>query len=94
MKQRLKKVKTSDRKGTEADGPFYHADHRRPMTRREFLGQGFITGTACVTAPSLLSLLGARSALAAPCTAINNPRVRSPSSPSTSAGARTSRART
>jgi hypothetical protein len=48
------------RKGTEADPPFYHTNHRRPVTRREFLGQGFLTGAAYVTAPSILSMLGAR----------------------------------
>ena len=32
--------------------------------RREFLGQGFIAGTATVAAPSILSLLGARDASA------------------------------
>jgi hypothetical protein len=46
------------RQGTEADAPFYHADHPRPVTRRQFLGQGFLTGAAYVTAPTLLSLLG------------------------------------
>ena len=59
MKKRFTKTKTTDRKGNEADAPFFHPDHRRPVTRREFLGQGFITGSAFVTAPSILSLLGA-----------------------------------
>ena len=48
----------TQRKGTEADPPFLHPDHPRPRTRREFLGQGFITGAAYVVGPSLLSLLG------------------------------------
>jgi hypothetical protein len=64
MKKRLTKVRESERKGTEADAPFLHADHPRPVTRREFLGQGFLTGAAYVTAPSILSLLGARNASA------------------------------
>jgi hypothetical protein len=50
------------RKGTEADRPFLHPDHPRPRTRREFLGQGFMTGAAYVVAPSLLSMLGVNSA--------------------------------
>ncbi len=50
------------RKGTEADQPFYHPDHPRPRTRREFLGQGFITGAAYVVGPSLLSMLGVNKA--------------------------------
>jgi hypothetical protein len=64
MKKRLVNVRPSDRSGTEADAPFLHADHRRPVSRREFLGQGFLTGAAYVTAPSILSLLGARNAAA------------------------------
>jgi hypothetical protein len=64
MKKRLAKVQKSDRMGTEADAPFFHADHPRPVTRREFLGQGFLTGAAYVTAPSILSMLGARDAAA------------------------------
>ena len=50
------------RRGTEADQPFFHPDHPRPRTRREFLGQGFITGAAYVVAPSLLSMLGVNKA--------------------------------
>ncbi len=52
----------TERKGTEADPPFFHADHPRPRTRREFLGQGFMTGAAYVAAPSLLSILGVNKA--------------------------------
>jgi hypothetical protein len=48
--------------GTEADQPFFHADHPRPRTRREFLGQGFISGAAYVVAPSLISMLGVNKA--------------------------------
>lgn len=43
---------------TELGRPFFHPDHRRPRTRREFLAQGFLAGSAYVVAPSLLSLLG------------------------------------
>ncbi|MBY0401826.1 general secretion pathway protein GspF [Myxococcota bacterium] len=42
----------------EQGRPFFHRDHRRPRTRREFLAQGFIAGSAYVVAPSVLSLLG------------------------------------
>ena len=48
----------SRRTPTELGRPFFHPDHRRPRTRREFLGQGFMAGSAFVVAPSLLSLLG------------------------------------
>ncbi len=37
--------------------PLRHADHKRPVTRRDFLAQGFMTGAATVVAPSLLGLL-------------------------------------
>ncbi len=48
--------------------PLRHQDHPRPRTRREFLAQSFITGSATVIGPSLLGLLAdpriARAALA------------------------------
>ena len=44
-----------DRHG-ERKGGFRHPSHRRPVTRREFLGQGFITGAAMIAAPTLLGL--------------------------------------
>ncbi len=37
--------------------PFRHQDHPRPRTRREFLGQGFLTGAAAVIAPTLAGML-------------------------------------
>lgn len=43
---------------TELGRPFFHPDHPRPRTRREFLAQGFLAGSAYVVAPSLLSMLG------------------------------------
>ena len=43
--------------------PLQHPDHRRPVTRREFLSQGFITGAGTVMTGSVFSLL-ANSALA------------------------------
>ena len=36
--------------------PFRYPDHPRPVTRRQFLAQGFITGAAWIAAPSLLGL--------------------------------------
>jgi len=38
------------------DEPLRHPDHRRPMSRREFISQGFLAGLGLVTAPSLFSL--------------------------------------
>lgn len=59
--------KTSN--GHEID-PLYIEGHGKPLTRRQFLAQGFITGAATVAAPSLLSLLAGRGASAQmmPCT--------------------------
>ncbi|HME40928.1 MAG TPA: hypothetical protein VKG63_18390 [Steroidobacteraceae bacterium] len=39
--------------------PLRHQDHPRPRTRREFLAQSFITGSATVVGPSLLAMLAA-----------------------------------
>lgn len=44
--------------------PYRHPDHRRPVTRREFLGQGFITGAAMIAAPTLLGLFRSEDARA------------------------------
>ncbi|MBI3562788.1 MAG: general secretion pathway protein GspF [Gammaproteobacteria bacterium] len=38
------------------DAPLLHPDHPRPVTRRQFLRQGFIKGGALVTGPALLNL--------------------------------------
>ena len=37
--------------------PLKHPDHRRPVTRRDFISQGFMTGAATVMAPAALGLL-------------------------------------
>ena len=45
--------------------------HKRPVTRRQFLARGLITGAATVTTPSLFGLLAGRGAARAqmmPCT--------------------------
>ncbi len=68
--KRLKKTEKFEGRGKESDAPMLHPDHRRPVSRREFLGQGFITGAAYVMAPSILSLLGASKAARAECATI------------------------
>ncbi len=49
------------RNDDERDGlelvPMRHEGHRRPVTRRDFLAQGFLTGSAIVASPSLFGLL-------------------------------------
>jgi hypothetical protein len=37
--------------------PYRHPDHPRPVTRRQFLAQGFLTGAAIVASPSLFGAL-------------------------------------
>ena len=44
----------TNRYGEKNMAPFRHPDHPRPVTRRQFLAQGFISGAAMVAAPSLL----------------------------------------
>jgi hypothetical protein len=39
------------------DEPIRHESHKRPVTRRDFISQGFITGPAVVAVPSLLTML-------------------------------------
>ena len=39
------------------DEPLRHQNHKKPVTRRDFLAQGFLTGSATVMAPSILGLL-------------------------------------
>ena len=45
-----------------ATEPYRHTGHRRPLTRREFLGQGFLTGAAFVAGPTLFGALASRQA--------------------------------
>lgn len=57
---------TRKQKALNPNEPLHHADHKRPVSRRDFLAQGFITGTGIVTGPSLLGLLaGSRNTHAA-----------------------------
>jgi hypothetical protein len=45
--------------------PLKHGSHKKPVSRRDFLAQGFMTGAATVVAPSMLAaLLNPRSARA------------------------------
>ena len=47
------------------NGELYLNDHGRPVTRRQLLGQGFLTGSVVATVPSLLGgLIGSKSAYA------------------------------
>lgn len=64
----------SKRKHLHPDAPLFHADHPRPVTRRDFLRQGLITGSGVVLGGSLLSLFAnpraAQAALSSDLTAL------------------------
>lgn len=54
------------RKHFQVDEPLRHSDHPRPVSRRDFIRQGFMTGAAMVTTGSVFSLFAnPRSAYAA-----------------------------
>ncbi|WP_455375122.1 hypothetical protein [Kaarinaea lacus] len=53
------------RKVHKLDEPVFHDGHKRPVTRREFLGAGLISGSAMVMGDSLLMGLMSNPALAA-----------------------------
>ncbi|HSC14031.1 MAG TPA: hypothetical protein VLI71_02895, partial [Gammaproteobacteria bacterium] len=44
------------RKSRNTDAPQRHENHRRPMTRRDLIAQGFMTGSATVLSTGLFSL--------------------------------------
>ena len=48
--------KKRPKQASSPDAPLYHLDHSKPMTRREFIAQGFCTGAATVMGGSVLSL--------------------------------------
>lgn len=45
------------KKSFAIDEPLRHPDHSRPRTRREFISQGFITGSATLAGASMLSIM-------------------------------------
>jgi len=55
------------RQNLSADAPLFHASHKRPVTRRDFIAQSMLTGSASIVAPSLLGgmLAGSNTAKAA-----------------------------
>src|SRR5215831_9785122 len=57
-------IRRSISRQTNPNEPLRHPDHPRPRTRREFLSQGFIAGTATAFIPSTLGLLLANPKLA------------------------------
>jgi hypothetical protein len=55
------------RERSAGERPLRHASHKRPVTRREFLAQGFLSGAAVAMVPTLASLLEAERAGAQSC---------------------------
>ncbi len=45
--------------GHDANAPLFHAHHAKPMSRRDFIAQGFYTGAGTVVGASALSLFAA-----------------------------------
>jgi hypothetical protein len=46
----------SPRGAAKVGGPYQHPDHPRPVTRRQFVAQGFVAGAATVIAPTIFGL--------------------------------------
>ena len=44
------------RRSLHPDEPLYHADHPRPVSRRDFLRQGFVSGAGMVASGGVFSL--------------------------------------
>ena len=50
-------IRRNKKRHFEIDEPIRHPDYHRPVTRRDFLAQGFVGGSATVIAPTVLGLL-------------------------------------
>jgi hypothetical protein len=56
-------IKSRKKRSLGLNEPLRHESHKKPVTRRDFLAQGFTTGAATVVAPAVLgALLGSRKA--------------------------------
>ncbi|MDY0066952.1 MAG: hypothetical protein RBS02_11250 [Steroidobacteraceae bacterium] len=50
-------IKSRRKRALHPDEPIRHESHKRPVTRRDFLAQGFMAGGAALLAPSMLGML-------------------------------------
>jgi hypothetical protein len=50
-------IKSQRRRKIGLDQPLKHELHKKPVTRRDFLAQGFMTGAATILAPSMLATM-------------------------------------
>lgn len=57
-------IKSRRKRALGLNEPLKHESHKKPVTRRDFLAQGFTTGAATVIAPAALSMLNPRRASA------------------------------
>ena len=57
-------IKSQRKRALSLNEPLRHGSHKKPVTRRDFLAQGFTTGAATVMAPAALSMLNPRRASA------------------------------
>jgi hypothetical protein len=55
-------IKSQRKRALGLDEPLKHGSHKKPVTRRDFLAQGFTTGAATVMVPAAMSMLAARKA--------------------------------
>jgi hypothetical protein len=54
--QGLKSTNANNAAVRNADAPLFHSDHSKPITRRDFIAQGFKTGAGVVVGGSMLSM--------------------------------------
>ena len=57
-------IKSRNKRPLGLNEPLKHESHKRPVTRRDFLAQGFTTGSATVVVPAAMSMLTPRRASA------------------------------
>ena len=50
-------IKSRPKRALGLNEPLRHGSHKKPVTRRDFLAQGFTTGAATVVAPATLSMM-------------------------------------
>jgi hypothetical protein len=59
-------IKSQRKRALGLNEPLRHGSHKKPVTRRDFLAQGFTTGAATVLAPAALSMMPRRASALTP----------------------------
>lgn len=57
-------IKSQRKRALGLNEPLKHGSHKKPVTRRDFLAQGFTTGAATVVVPAAMSMMAPRRASA------------------------------